>query len=89
MEGLEIWYVTPSHTISAWTLAVKRNGFNLVWEEKLSISFECVGDMFDLIFVKFVVKQKDKVTNEPIYIYFPGGCNLSALRSPCSVHSEI
>ena len=66
----------PSRTISARTSAVKKNGFNPVWEEKLSIPFECVGDMFDLIFVKFVVKQEDKVTDEPLAVYCASlGCS--------------
>ena len=66
----------PSRAISARTSAVKRNGFNPVWEEKLSIPFECVGDMFDLIFVKFVVKQEDKVTDEPLAVYCASlGCS--------------
>jgi len=65
MSGTSI----PSRSISARTSVVKRNGFNPVWEEKLSIPFECVGDMFDLIFVKFVVKQEDKVGDEPLAVY--------------------
>jgi len=72
MSGTSI----PSRAISARTSAVKRNGFNPVWEEKLSIPFECVGDMFDLIFVKFVVKQEDKVTDEPLAVYCASlGCS--------------
>lgn len=54
---------------SVRTSVVKRNGFNPVWEEKLSIPFECVGDMFDLVFVKFLVSQEDKSSDEPLALY--------------------
>ncbi|KAJ7059156.1 phosphoinositide-specific phospholipase C [Mycena amicta] len=39
------------------TSAVKNNGFNPTWEEKLRIPFTCVGDMLDLVFVRFAVRQ--------------------------------
>ena len=46
------------------------NGFNPVWEEKLNIMFDCVGDMMDLVFVRFVVRQeKDKDGEEPLAVY--------------------
>jgi phosphatidylinositol phospholipase C delta len=49
---------------------VKNNGFNPVWEEKLSIPFNCVGEMLDLVFVRFVVRrQEDKEGDEPLAIY--------------------
>lgn len=54
---------------SVRTSVVRRNGFNPVWEEKLSIPFECVGDMFDLIFVKFMVGQEDKGSDQPLALY--------------------
>ena len=60
---------TPSRTVSSRTSVVRKNGFNPVWEEKLSIPFDCVGDMMDLIFVKFVVRQEDKDTEEPLAVY--------------------
>jgi len=59
----------PPRTISGRTSAVKKNGFNPVWEEKLSIPFDCVGDMLDLIFVRFVVRQEDKDIDEPLAAY--------------------
>ncbi|KAJ2917966.1 hypothetical protein MD484_g2466, partial [Candolleomyces efflorescens] len=62
--------VIPGKTISFKTGAVKNNGFNPVWEEKLSIPFNCVGDMLDLVFVRFVVRrQEDKEGDEPLAIY--------------------
>ena len=61
---------TPARSISSRTSVVKKNGFNPVWEEKLSIMFDCVGDMMDLVFVRFVVRQeKDKDGEEPLAVY--------------------
>jgi len=54
---------------SVRTSVVKKNGFNPIWEEKLSIAFDCVGDMFDLVFVKFVVSQEDRSGDEPLALY--------------------
>ena len=60
---------TPARTVLSRTGSVRNNGFNPVWEEHLSIPFDCVGDMVDLIFVKFAVKQEDKTDGEPLAIY--------------------
>ncbi|KAF8799533.1 PLC-like phosphodiesterase [Phlegmacium glaucopus] len=59
---------TPARSISSRTSVVK-NGFNPVWEEKLRITFDCVGDMIDLVFVRFVVRQEDKDGEEPLAVY--------------------
>ena len=48
---------------------MKNNGFNPVWDEGLSLPFDCVGDMLDLIFVRFAVKQEDKADGEPLAVY--------------------
>lgn len=60
---------------------VKNNGFNPVWEEDLSLPFDCVGDMRDLIFVRFAVKQEDKEDDEPLAVYCSslGSLNLGTL----------
>lgn len=50
------------------TTAVKNNGFNPVWEESVSIPFSCVGDMWDLIFVKFAVMDDDD-DNDALAVY--------------------
>ena len=60
---------TAARTISYRTGVVKSNGFNPVWEEKMRIPFDCVGDMRDLIFVRFVVRQGDKDDVEPLAVY--------------------
>jgi phosphatidylinositol phospholipase C delta len=73
---------TPSRTVSSRTSVVRKNGFNPVWEEKLFIPFDCVGDMMDLIFVRFVVRQEDKDTEEPLAVYCAslGSLQLGMLR---------
>ena len=60
---------TPARSISSRTSVVRKNGFNPVWEEKLCITFDCVGDMMDLVFVRFVVRQEDKDGEEPLAVY--------------------
>ena len=60
---------TQSYHITRRTSTVKKNGFNPVWEEHLSLPFKCVGDMMDLIFVRFTVKQEVKDTDEPLAVY--------------------
>ncbi|KAJ7672409.1 1-phosphatidylinositol-4,5-bisphosphate phosphodiesterase 1 [Mycena polygramma] len=58
------------NTIVYRTSAVKNNGFNPVWEEKMRIPFSCVGDMMDLIFVRFAVRQDgSKDDDEPLAVY--------------------
>lgn len=59
----------PGKTISGKTSVVKNNGFNPVWEETLQLPFECVGDMMDLIFVRFVVQCEDKDEDQPVAVY--------------------
>ncbi|KAJ3506827.1 hypothetical protein NLJ89_g6652 [Agrocybe chaxingu] len=60
---------TPPRAVSSRTSVVRRNGFNPVWEEKLAIPFDVVGDMMDLVFVRFVVRQEDKEGDEPLAVY--------------------
>ncbi|KAF9494260.1 hypothetical protein BDN71DRAFT_1449158 [Pleurotus eryngii] len=51
---------TRARKISCSTSVVRHNGFNPVWEEQLRLPFDCVGDMKELIFLKFAVKQEGK-----------------------------
>jgi phosphatidylinositol phospholipase C delta len=60
---------TAARSISRKTRVVKNNGFNPVWQEKFSLPFDCVGDMQDLIFVKFAVRQEDGDDGEPLAVY--------------------
>ena len=55
---------TSARTLIQKTSMVKNNGFNPVWEDELSFMFECVGDMKDLVFVKFAVKFGEKEEKE-------------------------
>ncbi|KAJ4487998.1 PLC-like phosphodiesterase [Lentinula aciculospora] len=57
------------------TRVVKSNGFNPVWEEKIRIPFPCVGDMKDLIFVRFAVRHSERDDVEPLAQFFASlGC---------------
>jgi phosphatidylinositol phospholipase C delta len=58
-----------STPVCARTISVRNNGFNPVWEEDLNLQFDCAGGMLDLVFVKFAVKQEDKVDGEPLAVY--------------------
>ncbi|KAF8965762.1 PLC-like phosphodiesterase [Flammula alnicola] len=60
---------TPGRSVTKRTAVVKKNGFNPVWEEELCLPFDCVGDMMDLIFVRFIVRQEVKDTDEPLAVY--------------------
>lgn len=55
--------------LSRRTSSVKNNGFNPVWQELLSLPFDCVGDMFDLIFVRFAVRRDGDNDEDPIAVY--------------------
>ncbi|KAJ7700454.1 PLC-like phosphodiesterase [Mycena rosella] len=51
---------TPTSTsasVTYRTSAVKNNGFNPVWEERLRIPFAAVVDMMELVFVRLAVRQ--------------------------------
>ena len=60
---------TSARTVTCKTGVVKNNGFNPVWEQQLSLPFDLVGDMKDLVFVRFSVKQEDKDDDEPLAVY--------------------
>ncbi|KAI0701985.1 PLC-like phosphodiesterase [Cytidiella melzeri] len=60
---------TSARSVTVKTFVVKNNGFNPVWEQSLSLPFDCVGGMLDLVFVKFAVKQEDKELEEPLAVY--------------------
>ncbi|KAF8153385.1 1-phosphatidylinositol-4,5-bisphosphate phosphodiesterase 1 [Crassisporium funariophilum] len=69
--------VSSARTVSFRTKVIKNNGFNPVWQEELCLPFDCVGDMQDLIFVEFAVRQegKDDDDDEPLGVYcVPLGC---------------
>lgn len=51
------------------TVPVRNNGFNPVWDEHLSVPFDLVGDMLDLVFVRFAVKRDGSDLEEPLAVY--------------------
>jgi len=60
----------PARVISNRTGVIKNNGFNPVWEESISITFNVVGDMKDLVFVKFTIRDEgDGGESRPIAVY--------------------
>lgn len=62
---------TSARTVSYSTAVIKNNGFNPVWQEEFSLPFDCIGDMTDLIFVEFAIRQKGKDDDDdaPIAVY--------------------
>ena len=69
---------TSARTVSVHTRTIRSNEFNPVWNEELSIPFDCVGgaEMQELIFVEVKVCQVGKeASGEPIGLYCtPLGC---------------
>lgn len=72
---------STGRSISHITSPIKNNGFNPVWQEQMSIPFDCVGDMMDLIFVKLQVK--DEYNGEDIAVFCAplGGLRQGAFKS--------
>ena len=77
---------TSARTVTLKTGVVKNNGFNPVWEQSLSLPFDCVGDMLDLVFVRFAVKQEDKDDEEPLALYCT---SLASLNSGACCPSSL
>jgi phosphatidylinositol phospholipase C delta len=73
---------TSARTVAFRTGSVKNNGFNPVWQEALCLPFDCVGDMQDLVFVRFVVKQEDE-DDEPLAVYCSSLGSLEQGACPC------
>ena len=57
------------YQVSYRTSGVKNNGFNPVWEETLSLPFEVVGDMRELVFVRFAVRQDGDDEREALAVH--------------------
>lgn len=60
---------TSARKVFHKTGVVKNNGFNPIWEESFSLPFDCVGEMKDLVFVRFEVKQENRDDDEPLALY--------------------
>lgn len=52
-----------------------------MWEQQLCLPFDLVGDMRDLVFVRFSVRQEDKDDDEPLAVYC---ASLGSLNSGAS-----
>ena len=74
-SGPQVGGATSARVVSHRTKVVKNNGFNPVWDGSFSLPFDCVGDMKDLVFVKFAVKGDGQDSDEPLAQYVtPLGC---------------
>ena len=79
-SGPHVGGATSARVVSNKTKVVKNNGFNPVWDEHFSLPFDCVGNMRDLVFVKFAVREDGKDSNEPLAQYVtPLGCLLEGM----------
>ena len=66
----QLAHARPARVISNRTTVIKDNGFNPVWEELVSITFDVVGDMKDLVFVRFTIKDEgEDEENRPLAVY--------------------
>jgi phosphatidylinositol phospholipase C delta len=60
---------TSALQVSDRTSTVKNNGFNPVWDETLSLPFEVLGDMRELVFVRFAVREDGDDENEALAVH--------------------
>lgn len=81
---------TSARTVTCRTGVVKNNGFNPVWEQQICLPFDLVGDMKDLVFVRFSVKQENKEDDEPLAVYCAslGSLNLGTFLSDENHHHD-
>lgn len=74
-SGPQVGGATSARVVTHKTKVVKNNGFNPVWDESLTLPFDCVGDMKDLVFIKFAVREGGQDSDEPLAQYIvPLGC---------------
>jgi len=60
---------TSALQVSNRTSTVKNNGFNPVWEETISLPFLVLGDMRELVFVRFAVREDRDDENEALAVH--------------------
>lgn len=70
-------------SVQARTGAMKNNGFDPKWQESLSLEFEVAGDMLDLVFVQFIVRDEmDNDEGHSLSMYcIPMGCLKQGMHS--------
>ena len=81
-SGPQVGGATSARVVSNRTKVVKNNGFNPVWDQSFSLPFDCVGDIKDLVFVKFAVREGSQDNDEPLAQYITP---LSCLRQGTSL----
>ncbi|KAI6040495.1 1-phosphatidylinositol-4,5-bisphosphate phosphodiesterase 1 [Pisolithus marmoratus] len=62
--------------LTARTSPVKDNGFNPVWQESLRLTFECAANLLELVFVRFVIRDRDR-HGKPIAVHCVNLTNLN------------
>jgi phosphatidylinositol phospholipase C delta len=60
---------TSALQVSSRTSTVKNNWFNPIWEESLSLPFEVLGDMRELVFVRFAVHEDGDDENGALAVH--------------------
>lgn len=55
--------------VSNRTSTVRNNGFNPVWEETISLPFHVLGDMRELVFVRFAVREEGDDEDEALAVH--------------------
>jgi phosphatidylinositol phospholipase C delta len=60
---------TSALQVSNRTSTVKNNGFNPVWDEMISLPFHVLGDMRELVFVRFAVREDGDDENEALAVH--------------------
>ncbi|KAI5984251.1 PLC-like phosphodiesterase [Pisolithus marmoratus] len=57
------------------TSPVKDNGFNPIWQESLRLTFECAANLMELVFVRFIIRDRDR-RGKPIAVHCVNLANL-------------
>ena len=60
---------TSALQVSNRTTTIRNNGFNPVWEETLGLPFEVLGDMRELVFVRFAVREDGDDEREALAVH--------------------
>lgn len=60
---------TSALQVSNRTSTVRNNGFNPVWDETLSLPFHVLGDMRELVFVRFAVREDGEDEREALAVH--------------------
>ena len=65
---------------------MKNNGFNPIWEETVSLPFHVLGDMRELVFVRFAVREDGDDDNETLAVHC---VSLACLREGMTYQSIL